>query len=83
MSRGRFDEHCPYCSQSLTDEIYPKFVNSDYATDFAFECRHCGNEIQCDVHQVPEFELNKAQTPEEYKAMVAKMRKIVDAVELP
>jgi hypothetical protein len=28
-------------------------VNADYQTDFTFECRHCGKEIQCDVHQVP------------------------------
>ncbi len=65
MKRGRFDECCPHCSKKI-GSLNDFFVCADYQTDFTFECPHCCKEIQCDVHTVPEFELRKAETPEEY-----------------
>lgn len=76
MNHGNFDERCPHCSIRIMG-MSARFESHDYATDFKFDCPECGKKIQCDVHSVPEFELSKAQTPEEYKASLESARKIV------
>jgi len=79
MKRGRFDECCPHCNKKIKT-LNDVMIGADYASDFKFDCPHCSKEIQCDVHSVPEFELSKPQTVEEYKAMVEQMKRIVDEV---
>lgn len=76
MNHGRFDECCPHCEKKIK-YLNDFFCGADYASDFTFDCPACSKEIQCDVHSVPEFELSKPQTPEEYAAMVAKMKEAV------
>lgn len=71
---GNFTERCPHCDYKLK-ELHDKFVNADYAMDFSFDCPLCDNTIAVHVHQVPEFELSKAQTDEEYAAFIKDLAK--------
>lgn len=77
MTRGNFKEQCPHCYKRVYD-LHSKFEGADYSTNFEFTCPHCEEPIQCDVHQVPEFELSKPETSEEYQE---KLRRIKSAVE--
>ncbi len=51
-----------------------RHADADYARYFDVLCLNCGQEIECNVVPVPEFELSKKETAEEYAARVAKMR---------
>ena len=62
--RGRFDDCCPLCEKQL--DMHGIFTSHDYQNDFVFECPECGEKIEATVHSVPEFELEKAETREEY-----------------
>lgn len=73
MSDSRWDERCPHCTKEL-GSIHDIFVNHDYRTLFTFDCPHCGELIECQVHSVPEFELCKGETPEQYRARVEEMK---------
>lgn len=70
MSRGRFDERCPYCGAKMTDLNQ----RGDYQSQFNFDCPYCEQSIECTVHSVPEYELSKSETPEEYAAKLAAMK---------
>lgn len=63
---NRFDECCPHCRKKL--KCHGWFESRDYSTNFEFPCDHCGKQIEMIVHTVPEFEMRKAETPEEYQA---------------
>lgn len=77
MKRGRFDEQCPYCYRRIYD-LHQKMVDADYQSEFTFLCPHCSKVIQCDVHQVPEFELSKPETPEEYQEKLKRLKQSVE-----
>lgn len=74
MARGNFTGNCPHCGHHMSHGVlYEQMVRADYGTYFQFDCLRCSALIQCDVHSVPEFELSKPQTKEEYQAKRAKM----------
>lgn len=57
LSVGRFDEKCPHCEKKL--DVHHEFQRRDYAAAFIFNCPFCEKPISCDVHSIPEFELEK------------------------
>ena len=63
-----FDGRCPHCNKSIDGALHGIWTDHDYMTDFVFECPECKQRVQMNVHSVPEFELEKAETPEEYQA---------------
>lgn len=74
MKRGNFTGNCPHCGHRMNEGVlYEMMVRADYKNDFRFACLACERDIQCDVHSVPEFELSKPETQEEYQARRAKM----------
>lgn len=66
MKQSRWDERCPHCGKKIN--CHEWFTAKDYSTNFEFACDHCGKSVECTVHSVPEFELEKAETLEEYQA---------------
>lgn len=47
---------CPYCKEDIDSEIYDCWAGSHYWThEDAFECPHCGHEIEIEVRQSPVF----------------------------
>jgi transcription elongation factor Elf1 len=59
--RGRFDERCPHCGTKIA--VHEHFVSHDYSNCFTMECPLCEEEIEVEVHSVPEFELRKVDDP--------------------
>ena len=71
-----FDGHCPHCNHDIGDSrLHAIWIDRDYINDFVFLCDECGDEIQMNVHSVPEFELEKAETKVEYQAKRIEMMK--------
>jgi len=77
MKRGRFDEQCPHCYRRIYD-LHQKMIDADYQSEFTFPCPHCSTPILCNVHQVPEFELSKPETPEEYQEKLKRLKAAVN-----
>ena len=69
-----FDGHCPHCNHDIGDtRLHAIWIDRDYGTDVSFRCDKCDKPIQMYVHSVPEFELEKPETEEEYQAKRAEM----------
>ena len=73
MRDSNFSETCPYCRHAFPD-LYQRFIDADYSTEFSVNCPRCDETIDVHVHQMPEFELSKTMTPEEYAAFVKDLR---------
>jgi len=74
MARGNFTGNCPHCGHHMSHGVlYEMMVGADYKSNFRFACLRCSVDIECDVHSVPEFELSKPETQEQYQARRLKM----------
>lgn len=71
-----FDGHCPHCNHDIGDqELHRIWVDRDHGNDVIFRCPSCEKEVQMFIHSVPEFELEKPETEEEYQAKRREMIK--------
>jgi hypothetical protein len=75
-----FDGRCPHCNHDIGDKrLHSIWTDHDYSTSFEFDCEKCERSIEMTVHSVPEFELQKAETPEEYQARRAELMRRINA----
>lgn len=59
-----FDGHCPHCDCDIGDDnLYAAWMDHDCMADIVMECPKCPGKIRMTMHSVPEFELEKAETP--------------------